>query len=481
VKRLERLPVRWRLALTSAGLTFAILLLFAVVIGVFTGRQVRNSFDDDLRLTAVSLASRIHYIGPMTSLTNQLGGDEIIRNAAAGDAAIRIVSAGGEDLNHSAGAPNLGRPQRGVRDFNGYRVVSRPLFDPGGRVVAWLQYAKPLSHVRHTVARIRLFLIFGVLAGTVLALLAGLAIARRAMTPIARLTETAKTIARTRDPAVHMPQPAADDEVADLARTLEAMLVSLDQSRNETQAALERQRSFVADASHELRTPLTSILANLELLSSQLEGEDAEAARSALRSSRRMRRLVADLLLLARADAGRVRRREPIDLRNVVREAAAEVAPLSEEHRLTIDIADEPLVVEGTGDELHRLALNLVQNSLVHTPAGTSVSVTLRRSGHDAVLDVSDDGPGIPPTLRDRIFDRFVRGEGDRSGTAGSGLGLSIVRAVAESHGGRVELHATDSGGARFVVRLPIAQTPPAPPPAEVTPRQRQAAPSGGA
>jgi two-component system OmpR family sensor kinase len=482
MKRLERLPIRWRLALTSAGLTFAILLLFAVIIGVFTGRQVRNSFDDDLRLTAVSLASRNHAVGPMTSLRYEFqGGDEVARSAAAGDAAIRVVSAGGQVLATSRGAPDLGPPKQGIHDYRGYRVVSRPIFDESGRTVAWLQYAKPLSHVRHTMARVRLFLIGGVLGGTALALLAGLALARRAMRPIARLTETAKTIARTRDAGVHMPQPAADDEVADLARTLEAMLASLDASRAETQSALDRQRRFVADASHELRTPLTSILANLELLSSQLEGEDAEAARSALRSSRRMRRLVADLLLLARADAGRVRRREPIDLRNVVREAAAEVAPLSEDHRLTIDIADEPLVVEGTGDELHRLALNLVQNSLVHTPAGTSVSVTVRRSGHDAVIDVSDDGPGIRPELRERVFDRFVRGDGDRTGTTGSGLGLAIVRAVTDSHGGRVELHSSDSGGARFVVRLPIAQTPPPPPPAEVRPRPRQAAPSGGA
>src|SRR4051794_38789671 len=475
--RLQRLPVRWRLALTSAGLTFAILLLFAVIIGVFTGRQVRNSFDDDLRITAVSLASRIHAVGPMTSLRYEFqGGDEVARSAAAGDAAIRMISAGGQVLATSQRAPDLGPPKSGLRDYGSYRVISRPIYDLSGRTVAWLQYAKPLSHVRHTMARVRLFLIGGVLGGTALALLAGLALARRAMRPIARLTETAKTIARTRDAGVHMPQPAADDEVADLARTLEAMLASLDASRAETQDALDRQRRFVADASHELRTPLTSILANLELLSSQLEGDDADAARSALRSSRRMRRLVADLLLPARADAGRVRRHEPIDLRRVVSEAAGELAPLTEDHELSLDFDDEPLVVNGAGDELHRMALNLVQNSLVHTPPGTSVSVSVRRSGHDAVLEVADDGPGIPAELRERVFDRFVRGEGDRSGTHGSGLGLSIVRAVADSHGGRVELHTSESGGARFVARLPLAKVP-----AEVRPPQPQAAPSGGA
>jgi signal transduction histidine kinase len=325
-------------------------------------------------------------------------------------------------------------------------------------------------------ARIRIFLAFGVFAGTLLALLAGLAIARRAMTPIARLTQAANTIARTRDAAVEMPKPEADDEVADLARTLEAMLTSLDAARAETQGALDRQRRFVADASHELRTPLTSILANLELLSTELEGEDAEAARSALRSSRRMRRLVADLLLLARADAGRVRRREPIDLRTVVREAAGEVAPLAGTRELDIEVGDEPLVVEAAGDEMHRLALNLIQNAVVHTPDGTPVHVSARRSGHDAVVEVSDEGPGIPPELRERIFDRFVRGAGDRSGEAGSGLGLSIVRAVADSHAGRVELGTSESGGARFVVRIPLADRT-----AELRPPRPQAAPSAGA
>jgi signal transduction histidine kinase len=338
-------------------------------------------------------------------------------------------------------------------------VVSRALQNPLGQTVAYVQYGKPVEHLQHTMARIKLFLLFGVMGGSVLALLAGLALARRAISPIARLTEAAKTIARTRDPSVQIPKPAADDEVADLARTLEEMLVALGEARTETQSALDRQRRFVADASHELRTPLTSILANLELLAADLEGENAEIAGSALRSSRRMRRLVADLLLLARADAGRVARREPVNAGAVVREAAGEAAPLARGHGLTVDVQrGAPMVVEAPGDELHRLVLNLIQNALVHTPEGTAVDVHARREGGDVVIEVSDEGPGIPPELRDEIFDRFVRGNGDR-GTAGSGLGLAIVRAVAESLGGGVELDTGEAGGARFTVRIPAAGT----------------------
>ena len=153
----------------------------------------------------------------------------------------------------------------------------------------------------------------GILGGTLLAIFAGVAIAGRAMRPIASLTATAREIASTRDPSRRMPEPSVDDEVGELARTLEQMLRSLDAARAEREGAMQKQREFVADASHELRTPLTSVLANLELLQASLDApdqaEDREMVDSALRSSRRMSRLVGDLLLLARADAGRLGKR----------------------------------------------------------------------------------------------------------------------------------------------------------------------------
>src|SRR6185312_12763827 len=207
---------------------------------------------------------------------------------------------------------------------------------------------------------------------------------------------------------------------------------------------------FVADASHELRTPLTSILANLEILAEVLDGDQGEAARSALRSSRRMRRLVGDLLLLARADANRTAPRSPTDLGQVLVDAAAELGPLADDHHLTVSA--RPAVVAGSKDELHRMVLNLIENAMRHTPPGSSVHAAVTRRNGDVVLAVEDDGPGVPEELRERIFERFVRGDGERGGS--SGLGLSIVRAVAESHGGRVDLEDADPG-ARFVVHLP--------------------------
>jgi signal transduction histidine kinase len=200
------------------------------------------------------------------------------------------------------------------------------------------------------------------------------------------------------------------------------------------------------------------VLANLELLDETLEGEQKEAAASALRSSRRMRRLVGDLLLLARADTGRQAPHRELDLSSVVTEAASELEPVSGGHEITVD-APAGMIVSGARDELHRLALNLMENALRHTDPGTAVEASVERVDGLVVLSVEDDGPGVPPNLHDKVFERFFRGAGDQSGS--SGLGLSIVRAVAESHGGNVRLEPPlDGRGARFVVRLPAAVSP---------------------
>jgi signal transduction histidine kinase len=324
-----------------------------------------------------------------------------------------------------------------------------------------IQYGEQVADTEATVTRVELFLLVGVLIGTGVALFAGMMIARRAMAPIARLTTTAEEIARTRDPSRMMPQSEADDEVSELARTLQGMLRELDAARGETEAMLVRQRRFVADASHELRTPLTSVLVNLELLAESLHGDEGEAARSALRSSQRMRRLVADLLLLARTDVGRVIPHEPCALDQIVVEAASELGPVSAAHEISLDVGRDPILVEGSRDELHRLTINLLENALRHTPAGTEIRVSTRIDGDgQALLVVEDDGPGVPEHLRETLFERFVRGAGDRGGSFG--LGLAIVRAVAETHGGSVVVEPTGerdgvSYGARFIVKLPVA------------------------
>lgn len=471
---LDRLSIRWRLALTSAGLTLLILSVFALVVAQLTASRVRSDFQNELAAAVDKLSDRV-YLKCDAGICSR-GGPNLQDSAAAGDATIRILASppSGVLLDQTKGAADLGQiwPQRSAR-IGGLRVEARRRLvtarDPFNRPIprltipVILQYGRKVSDVEATVSRVRFFLGLGVVGGSLLALLAGLMLGRRAMKPVTALTATARDIARTRDPSKQMPTTRAEDEVAELARTLQEMLDALEAASEETDLMLRRQRQFVADASHELRTPLTSILVNLELLAEVLDGERGDAAQSALRSSRRMRRLVADLLLLARADARRQLPREPTDVGQVLVDAAAELGPMANAHELTVAVA--PALVQGTRDELHRLALNLMENALRHTPLGTHVHGAVAVVDDEVVLTVEDDGPGVPRELRDRVFERFVRGHGD-SGSS-SGLGLSIVRAVAESHGGSVELQDAQPG-ARFVVRLPRSPeqvSPPAPTP----------------
>ena len=453
----RRLPIRWRLAGGSALLTLVILLGFAAIVGVLTTRSIRTDFEREVAAAADDLRKQVK---PEVALTQsgyrvRLSKDSPNLDDYGGSLrpVIRVVTADGERIDSTTSAPYLVPPRATTQKFDGYLIESRPveLLNAPGNV--YIQYARQLSDTEATVTRVRAFLGLGVIGGAALALLAGLATATRAMAPVTRLTDTTRAIARTRDPSLRIPHPESNDEVSELALTLESMLQSLDEARSETEATLARQREFVADASHELRTPLTSVLANLELLEMELEGEQREAAASALRSSRRMRRLVADLLLLARADAGRIAPHEPVDLAEVVTEAAGELEPVAGDHQITVS-APPGARLDGARDELHRLTLNLLENALRHTDPGTAVEATVERINGEVVLSVEDDGPGVPEDLRDKVFERFFRGAGDRSGS--SGLGLSIVRAVARSHDGSVSLEEPlDGRGARFVVRFP--------------------------
>jgi signal transduction histidine kinase len=458
---LHRLSLRWRLALLSAGLTFVILCAFAAVIGQLTINRVRSDFRREVSSAVDSLQSRLTISYKYG--TPEISEDVVQSFAASNRAVIRVVLTNGTPWTSTRDAPDfeqLGLPLGRSGTVDGYRVETRQTALVGGgfRYNAFVQYARSVDSVNATVGRVRLFLIFGVLAGTAGALVLALVLSKRALAPITRLTSTARDIGDTRDPSQRVPIPDTEDEVAELAHTMDDMLQALEQSRTEREALLIRQREFIADASHELRTPLTSVLANLELLTEVLDGERGEAARSALRSTQRMRRLVADLLLLARADSERRVPHAPTDLAQIVIDAAGELEPVAEGHELTVDA--HPAWIDGARDELHRMALNLIQNAVHHTPPGTRIHVQVAAAGDVVRFVVSDDGPGVAEDLRPRIFDRFVRGEGDRGGS--TGLGLAIVRAVAHTHGGEVELISPPEGGTRFEVTLPAlpAETP---------------------
>ncbi len=483
MRRSRSMTIRWRLALTSAALTFVILLGFALVISAFTTSRLKSDFETSIKADATNLTSRIptrEFEEGLIAIDPDKTSELVIDTAAADDAAVWLFDQTGElELNSPARASGdvVLPPDNSLVNIDDeactctYRVYTAPILAGGdpGSPQGFIMFGRQLSALDETISRVQYFLGLGVLVGTGLALLAGLAVARRAMRPISDLTYVARHVARTRDPAVTLPRTRAKDEIADLSRTLEGMLRALDDAQREAEATLSREREFVADASHELRTPLTSVLANLELLQEQLEGEDAEIAASALRSTQRMRRLVADLLFLARADTGHAAGKQSTDLALVVADAIAETAPLADDHVMRVECPPGGIFVSGIQDDLHRLVVNLVQNALSHTPPGTIVRLRLRRKAgtmrpstnggepvaESVILEVSDNGPGINEEQRERIFERFVRGGGGYSGK-GSGLGLAIVGTVAASHGGTVKLTDSPEGGARFVVRLPV-------------------------
>jgi two-component system OmpR family sensor kinase len=456
---LQRLPIRLRLAASVAVVAFVILVVFGVAVGRLEAHRLNRDFNQQVYSNAqIAVHGRGRGLGivdgnvtpPVATLVGDVG------------AVVEVFTLSGPPAVAKSASVNLGNPLDAPQqhDYNGYSVVTLPvLFGPGSQ--GYFQYAQPLASVEGEIDDLQLLLFLGVLIGTLLAFAAGSLVARRAMAPIAGLTAAASEIARTGNPDRTLPEPVADDEIAELSRTLTGMLTSLSNARNETEAALERQREFVADASHELRTPLTSVLANLELLVDSLRGPDREAAASALRSTQRMRRLVGDLLLLARTDSAQTPvTRERLDLADVVVEAASELEPAAADHAIELDVESTPLL--GNRDDLQRVATNLIENALRHTPPGTHVTATTcTRPDGSAELVVADDGPGISPDARASLFDRFVRGSGDRGGSFG--LGLAIVAAVTQAHGGSVTVDESPHGGARFTVRLPASapQTPP--------------------
>ena len=452
-------PVRWRLAAVSASLTLVILLVFGAVIGQVATSRIRDDFNRQVSSAAQTLAAESRILStPLGTLWRGPKLDDFVR---PDEASARVFDAEESLIRESTDAQALGPAVAGLSTYREMRVATARISGDTGVTTGFVQYGRSVAHLNSTIDRLWLFIAAGILGGTLVASLAGVGIAARAMRPISALTATARKISATGDTSGHMPDPKVEDEVGELARTLEQMLRSLDAARTEREVALKKQREFVADASHELRTPLTSVLANLELLQASLHAPDREEDRamidSALRSSRRMSRLVGDLLLLARADAGRAGAHGDCDLAEIAGNAAAELAPIMGDRELEID-NQHVLPVRGNPDELHRMVLNLLDNATRHTPAGARIELHVRPLGEEAVVEVADDGPGIPPRLREQIFDRFVRGEGpaDIAVGPGSGLGLAIVRAVATSHGGSVEVGESAAGGAQFRVRIPL-------------------------
>jgi two-component system, OmpR family, sensor kinase len=250
--------------------------------------------------------------------------------------------------------------------------------------------------------------------------------------------------------------------VGRLGLALNAMLGQIE-SAFEARAASERKlRRFVADASHELRTPLSAVRAYAELFQRGADRRPDDLARSMQgisRESERMSVLVDDLLLLARLDEGRPLEREPVELEQVVREAVE--TALAVEPDRPIDLVTVPAPVLGDRERLRQIIDNLLGNVRAHTPPGAPVHVRVTNSDGEALVEVEDSGPGLDAEEAERVFERFYRADQSRSRASGGvGLGLSIVAAVAEAHGGTVAAESEPGKGTTFRIALPLAGAP---------------------
>ena len=351
-----------------------------------------------------------------------------------------------------------------TRDLDGlgrYRLVATPARLDSDVIVTGL----PMANV--DAALIRMLIIFGVVTAVALAAAttAGIVTIRRALAPLRHVAHTASTVVNLpldRGEVVlpvRVPEPDADPhtEVGQLGSALNRMLDHIAAALSTRQTSETRVRQFVADASHELRTPLAAIRGYTEL--AQRMPGDPDAVAHALNrvasETQRMTRLVEDLLLLARLDSGRPLERAPVDLSQLAVDAVSDAHVAWPDHQWELDLLEKPVIVTGDAARLHQVLTNLVDNAGIHTGAGTVVTTRLSTEPTHTVLQVIDNGPGIPAALRSEVFERFTRGDISRSRKgASTGLGLAIVSSVVKAHNGTITVDSTP-GHTEFTVRLP--------------------------
>jgi len=336
-----------------------------------------------------------------------------------------------------------------------YRVIATAVGGDQGTLIV----AIPLTDVSATLNR--LVIVEVVVSAIVLLAVAAVALwlVRVGLRPLAGIGETAGAIAA--GDLTRRVEPADErTEVGRLGLALNSMLAQIEAAFEERRASETRLRRFVADASHELRTPLTSIRGYSELFRRGADSrpEDLAKAMSAIEAqASRMGVLVDDLLLLARLDQGRPLEREAVDLARIVADAVESARAIEPDRPIDLEVTG-PARVAGDEGRLRQVVDNLLDNCRVHTLSETAVRVHVEARPDEVVLSVADDGPGLTPEVASRVFERFYRGDPARSReTGGAGLGLSIVSAIVEAHGGSVSAASPDGAGATFEVRLPTA------------------------
>ena len=460
--------IRARLALYGATVTAIGMLAFGILLGLLAGASVPEDQRKNLRDVAVQSAEAIE--GLSDAAIGEVDPLSVVDLASSTEVFVVVVDAEGAPL-YATGTVD-GVPPRipaavivEATDTGASDVVLTPRPDLSlrahatpwlnadgdmqGAVVAGQSTAFEDEQVEGLRAVLWVSGIITLIAASIVAWL----VSGRALKPLQELVETTDEIGHTGDLSRRLPPKKGRDEVGRLTTSFNAMLTELETSQRRLAQSLDAQRRFVADASHELRSPLTTIRNNAGFLVDRPDAttEDRnEAIADITAEAERMTRLVDDMLTLALADAEAPNAQTPVDLAALVHDAARRAR--RSELPVTVS-APEPAVVIGDRNGLEQLAWILIDNAAKHGEGDVDIELTSEHG--DAVLSVSDEGPGIPTDQLEQVFDRFHRADPSRS-PAGAGLGLSIAREIAHSHGGTIKA-ANNGIGAILTVRLPLA------------------------
>ena len=337
-------------------------------------------------------------------------------------------------------------------------LVFSKLIGVPGQPNGVLQIARSLEAQERAAQTLRTSLIVGSIVVIVIAFGMGWMLAGTALRPIKRITQTAQAIGAERNFDRRVEHTGPQDELAQLTTTFNTMLTELQAAYRQVEQALQAQRRFVADASHELRTPLTTIRGNVALLQRDPPINPADrvgALADMADETDRLIRLVNDLLVLARADAGRQLRKEPVPIKPMIEELCRSARRLAPDRRITCDDLPDQAVV-GSADAIKQVLLILIDNALKFTPRDGLVAIGMRVSREHVAVYVRDTGPGIPPQTLPHIFERFYRGDGSRTG-GGAGLGLAIARTLVEAQQGTLAVESVVGHGSTFTMTLPRA------------------------